>query len=84
MSELKSGTLHEPVELNDSELEIVAGSQATSFVKHTTMGYTSSGNHDKVTVALDLVTAGVVHTPVTPSAEGPSLQPLQVEATAHV
>ena len=48
MKEPKSGTLSEPVELIDSQLDMVAGGQATAFVKQRNRAHLSIGNNDKV------------------------------------
>ncbi len=44
MKELKSGALPEPVELSDSQLDIVAGGQATAFVKQRNRAHVAIGN----------------------------------------
>ena len=49
MSELKSDTLFEPVELTDSQLDMIAGGQATAFVKQRNRARVSIGNDDTVT-----------------------------------
>ena len=49
MSELKSATLPEPVELTDIQLDMVAGGQALGFVKQSNKARVSIGNDDTVT-----------------------------------
>jgi hypothetical protein len=58
MSELRSGICPEPVELNTSELDLVAGGQATAFVKQRNKAHISIGNNDSVTNTGGSVYAG--------------------------
>ena len=58
MKELKSGNLSEPVELTDSQLGMVAGGQATGFVKQSNKARISIGNNDKVTSSGGSVSVG--------------------------
>ena len=49
MTERKSETLREPVQLTNSQLGMVAGGQATGFVKQSNKARVSIGNGDSVT-----------------------------------
>jgi hypothetical protein len=49
LKELKPGALSEPVELTDSQLDIVAGGQATGLVKQRNKARVSIGNGNSAT-----------------------------------
>jgi hypothetical protein len=49
LTEPKSGALPEPVGLTDSQLDVVAGGQATGFVKQRNKARVSIGNNASIT-----------------------------------
>jgi hypothetical protein len=49
LKERKPGTLSEPVELTDSQLDMVAGGQATAFVTQRNKAHIFIGNNGSVT-----------------------------------
>ena len=61
MDELQSGALPEPVELTNSELDIVAGG-AVGFVKQSNRAFVAIGNDNSITTRRGGVSAGTDNT----------------------